>query len=154
MRLFLGREKAHPLLDQLPWLEGRAAYKSSVFTSSRFFLHICTSNTHGLFVSVCITFRVWDRRLLMLQNQEVALCHVWILRAEWNRLRNKWPIWRALLMGCNVIFVQLWVEHNLQIDLASEDVFSSLMLNRLQRILSSFFCWTGFNVFHFKLLFY
>lgn len=41
-------------------------------------------------------------------------------------------------MECNVIFVQLWVEHNLQIDLASEDVFSSLMLNRVQKILLSF----------------
>lgn len=57
-------------------------------------------------------------------------------------------------MECNVIFVQLWVEHNLQIDLASEDVFSSLMLNRVQKILSSFFCRTRFNAFHFKLLFY
>lgn len=42
-------------------------------------------------------------------------------------------------MQCNVIFVQLWVEHNLQIALASEDVFSHLMLNRVVKILSSFF---------------
>lgn len=56
-------------------------------------------------------------------------------------------------MGCNIIFVKLWVEHNLQMGLASEDVFVSLMINRVQKILSSFFCRTGFNVLHFKLLF-